>query len=88
MKLILVLAAVTAWASLGNSRRKVFYQHHRGVIERRRSTSAQPSIDGLTKMVKQQQFQDKSSARRPHWHLVDITGTEIIDELLGSYGLN
>lgn len=88
MKLILLLAAVPAWAGFGNLRRKGFYQHHRGVKDPRRSSSAQPSMDRLTRMIKQQKFQDNRSVKRSPMKLVDITGTEPIDHLLGSYGMN
>lgn len=88
MKIILLLAAVPAWAGFADLARKGFYQHHRGrkSVNRRRSSPDQQSMNQYAAKLKQQKLQQKY--RQQDLLVADITNDEVIDQLLGSFGFN
>ena len=88
MKLILLLAAVSAQAGFTDLRQKGFYQHHRDGrrVNFRRSSPNTESIDQFTDMLIKQQLQHARSQQLP-MIISDLTNNkDVIEKLLGSFG--
>ena len=87
MKLILLLAAVSAQAGFTDLRKKGFYQHHRDGrrVNIRRSSPNTESIDQFTGMLIKQQRQHARSQQLP-MIISDLTNNKEIEQLLGWFG--